>query len=442
MEKNNVIVALATPPLISALALIRVSGDGVFDLTEKLFAKPLKTITKRASYIGDICFGGEVIDNVVLIAYPHPNSFTGEDVVEICCHGSPLIANEIISAYIALGARYAERGEFSSRGFFNGKMDLIEAESINDLINATTKEAKKIAMMSYKGQTSKLVEPIMKSLADLLALIEVNIDYPEYEDIEEANEQTIVARCEAIRADLCDLIRHGEEGKIIRSGINIAIVGRPNVGKSSLLNAMLHENKAIVTDIPGTTRDIVEGEISLKGVPVRFLDTAGIREGTDLVESIGVERSLKTIEEADLVIVVLDATNPNTEEDEKILERTADKHRIVCFNKRDLNESVEGVAVSAIQGEVGPLLDAIYESLGLSKEAYELPSLSNARELGALRNIDLLLKEAIEDSKNQAPIDLVAADLMSAYNTARELVGIGATTDLTDEIFSRFCVGK
>ena len=442
MKKNNVIVALATPPLISALALIRVSGDGVFSLTDQLFSKTLTGLTKRASFVGDIRFNDEVIDNVVLIAYPHPNSFTGEDVVEICCHGSPLIANEIISAYIALGARYAERGEFSSRGFFNGKMDLIEAESINDLINATTKEAKKIAMMSYKGETSKLVDPIIKSLADLLALVEVNIDYPEYEDIEEANEETIIARCEEIRSSLSVLIRRGEEGKIVRGGINVALVGRPNVGKSSLLNAILHENKAIVTDIPGTTRDVVEGEINLKGVPVRFLDTAGIRENADLVESIGVERSLKTIDDADLVVVVLDASAPRSAEDEAILERAKEKRHIVCYNKSDLSKPQEGICVSALKGEISPLLDAIYRSLGLSQEVYELPSLSNARELGALRNIDLLLSEAVADSRAHAPIDLVAADLMSAYNTARELIGIGATNDLTDEIFSRFCVGK
>lgn len=442
--KNNTIVALATPPLVSALAMIRVSGEEAFELTDKLFSKKVSSIEKRSTFVGDLSYNGEMIDNVVLIAYPHPNSFTGEDVVEICCHGSPLIANEIVSAYIGLGARYADRGEFSSRGFYNGRMDLVEAESINDLINATTKEAKNLSLLSYKGKTSNLIKPLRDSLGELLAMVEVNIDFPEYEDIEETNEATIINRIREIRSDIASLIEGGEKGKIIRYGIKVALVGQPNVGKSSILNALLKENKAIVTDIPGTTRDVIEGDLNLNGVPVRFLDTAGIREETDVVEAIGVERSKKAIEEADVVILVVDSTRGFGEKEEEIRSYATGKELLICYNKAECLENKEDgkLYVSALNNDVKPLEEALYGCLGLTKEAYENPSLSNVRELGLLRQIDSSLEQASFDCVAHAPIDLVSTNLISAYNCARELLGEETTTDLTDEIFSRFCVGK
>ena len=442
--KNNVIVALATPPLISALAMIRVSGEGSFEMTDQLFSKKISTITKRGVFVGDLCQNGQIIDNVVLIAYPHPNSFTGEDVVEISCHGSPLIANEIIGAYIALGARYAERGEFSARGFYNGRMDLVEAESINDLINATTKEAKNLSLLSYKGKTSGLVKPIKEALGELLALIEVNIDFPEYEDIEATNEETILQKAKEIRMNIASLIDSGEKGKIVRYGVKVALVGQPNVGKSSILNALLEENKAIVTNIPGTTRDVVEGDINLKGVPVRFLDTAGIREETDAVEAIGVERSKKAIQEADVVVLVVDAEKGLGQKENEILDFAQGKKTIVCYNKTDLlKEKEDGkLYVSAVNNDIEPLKNALYDVLGLSEDAFKNPSLSNVRELGLLRQIDSSLAQAENDCRSGAPIDLVSTNIMSAYNCAREMLGEEVTTDLTDEIFSRFCVGK
>lgn len=384
------------------------------------------------------------MDNVVLIAYPRPNSFTGEDVVEIFCHGSMVIANEIIEAYISLGARYAERGEFSSRGFYNGKMDLLEAESINDLINATTKEAKNLSLLSYKGATSDLVRPLRDSLADLLSSVEVNIDFPEYEDIEEANETMIVSKIDELRENIKSLIDGGEKGKIIRYGIKVALIGQPNVGKSSILNALLNENKAIVTNIPGTTRDIVEGDLNIKGVSFRFLDTAGIRNETDEVETIGVERSKKAIEEADIVVLVVDSLKGFGEKEEEITKLSKGKNLIICHNKADsLSIKEDGkLYVSALNKDIGPLKDALYKSLGLNDEAYKNPSLSNVRELGLLRRINSSLKQAKADCLNGAPIDLVSVNLLNAYNCSRELLGEETTTDLTDEIFSRFCVGK
>ncbi len=442
--KSNTIIALATPPLTSALAMIRVSGDDAFVLTDQLFSKKISSITKRTTFVGDLIYKGELIDNVVLIAYPHPNSFTGEDVVEISSHGSMLIVNEIVSAYIALGARYAERGEFSSRGFYNGRMDLVEVESINDLINATTKEAKNLSLLSYKGRTSDLIKPLRDSLGELLAQVEVNIDFPEYEDIEEANESMIYEKIGELRKSIASLIEGGEKGKIIKYGVKVALVGQPNVGKSSILNALLKENKAIVTDIPGTTRDIVEGDLNLNGVSVHFLDTAGIREEADVVEAIGVERSKKAIEEADVVVLVVDSLRGFGEKEKEIVSLIGGKTLITCYNKADkVSKKEDGkLYVSALNNDVKPLEKALYDCLGLTKESFNNPSLSNIRELGLLRQIDSSLEQAALDCVNEAPIDLVSINLNSAYNCARELLGEETTTDLTDEIFSRFCVGK
>jgi tRNA modification GTPase len=441
---GNSIIALATAPLKSALALIRVSGDDAFVITDQIFTKKISGITKRQMFFGTINEYGEDIDQVVVLAYPGPNTMTGEDVVEISCHGSLLIANEIIECYLKRGAVYATRGEFSSRAFYNGKMDLIEAEAVNDLINATTKEAKTLSLMSLEGKTSQLVAPLKKSLADLLSLVEVNIDFPEYTDIEQANEEKISSSIDQIRSQVASLIKGGEEGKIVKEGIKVAIVGEPNVGKSSLLNALLNEEKAIVSDIPGTTRDVVEGEINLKGITLHLLDTAGIREGAEKIEELGIHKSEKTISEADLVILVVDATRGLSEEDKRIEKLAAGKIFIPVYNKDDLIKAKEPgkLYISALKKDIEPLLDRIYVALGIEEDAFISPSLNNARQLGILKQIDQTLSEAKDDCIKKAPIDLVSVNLMAAYNSARELLGEDATTDLTDEIFSRFCVGK
>jgi len=441
---SNVIIALATPPLKSALALIRLSGDGAFEITDEVFTQKTSGLHTRSVFVGTIHDEWQDIDNVVLVAYPAPHTMTGEDVVEISCHGSLLIANEIIGAYLKRGARYATRGEFSSRAFYNGKMDLVEAESVNDLINATTKESKNLSLMAVEGKTSALVEPLKKSLADLLSLIEVNIDFPEYTDIEEANEDKIASSIDVIRAKLSSLIKNGEEGHIIKEGVKVAIVGAPNVGKSSLLNALLHEQKAIVSDIPGTTRDIVEGDINLHGVMLHLLDTAGIREGADKLEELGIKKSESSIQEADIVILVIDASKGMSKEDKSIALLAKDKILITVYNKDDLVKTKEDgkLYISATNSEIQPLLDDIFNRLGLSDDSFTNPSLSNVRELGLLRNIDSCLLEAKNDCLKRVPIDLVSVNLRSAYNSSRELLGEEATNDLTDEIFSRFCVGK
>ena len=438
------ITALATAPLKSALHIIRVSGDDCFDVVSKCFSKDIRDIKERTLLVGKIVDGSKVVDEVVLAIYKGPKSFTGEDLVEIMCHGSLLIANEIIELLLSKGARLAVNGEFSSRAFLHNRIDLIQAEAINDVINATTKEAKELSLLSLKGETSKLIIPIRVRIADILSLIEVNIDYPEYEDIEVANKNNVIDIVDELIPQINKLVDEGEKGLIIKEGINVALVGKPNVGKSSLLNALLGENKAIVTDIAGTTRDIVEGDINLNGIVLHLLDTAGIREVEDKVESIGVNKSKEMISKADLVIVLLDASNELDEEDEKILELTKNSPRIIVYNKGDksLNKLEGEIYISAKNNDVKELKDAIYERLGLKEESFKIPSLNNTRQLGLLKNVKESLLKAKEDALNDLPIDLVSVSLHDAYNSVLEILGEYNQRDISKEIFSRFCVGK
>jgi len=437
------IVALATPPLKSALAVIRVSGNGCFDIVSKVFSKDLRQIDKRTALVGDIKNGEQTIDQAVLIAYKGPRSFTGEDSVEILSHGSMLIVNQIIDLLIANGARYAERGEYSMRSFLNGKMDLVQAESINDLINASTQEAKDLIMMSLEGKVSELIQPLKVKLADLISLIEVNIDYPEYEDIEQANSQKILQFADEIIEFIDNLVKDGEKGRIVKDGVKVAIVGKPNVGKSSLLNALMDEEKAIVTDIAGTTRDIVEGDINVNGIVLHLLDTAGIRDSYDTVESIGINRAKKAIEEAELVLVVLDSSRDIDDEDKEIIELAKNKSCIIVYNKADIkNPGEDKISVSALKKDIQPLRDKIYEVLGLDEKAFKSPSLNNARQIGLLKQAKKSMETAKEDTLNNLSVDLISVSLMDAYSAICEILGEKSEIDISKEIFSRFCVGK
>ena len=442
--KLDTIVALATPPMKSALAIIRVSGEDCFGIVSKVFSKDIRNTDKKTIYVGNIIDQDKVIDEVVLLAYKGPKSFTGENLVEIIIHGSMLIANEVIKLLLSKGARMASNGEYSSRAFLNNKIDLIQAEAINDVINATSKEAKDLSILSLKGNTSELILPIKKRLADLISLIEVNIDYPEYEDIEVANKDTIIKYVDELSPKLDELTKSGEQGLLIKEGIKVAIVGKPNVGKSSLLNALIGEDKAIVTDIAGTTRDIVEGEVNLKGITLHILDTAGIRNADNKVETIGVDKSIDAIKKADLVLVILDASSELDKEDNKILELTKDSQRIIVYNKSDKSKSINKdlINISALNGDVESLKDAIYKKLGISEKSFVTPSFNNVRQLGLLRRSSESLKKAKEDALNDLSIDLIAVSLMDAYNAVLEILGENNQLDLSKEIFSRFCVGK
>ena len=433
------IVALATPPAKSALALIRVSGDDCFKIVSKVFTKDLTKVKEKGIHYGYIVDNQKKIDQVVLLAYVAPHSFTGENSVEIITHGSLLIINQIIGLLLKNGARMATNGEFSSRAFLNGKIDLVQAEAINDMINATTEEAKDLSMISLVGETSSLFRPIKDKIGELLSHIEVNIDYPEYEDIEEANKDEILGKCTGILGDIDNLIKDGERNRIFHEGVKIAIVGKPNVGKSSLLNALIKEDKAIVTEIAGTTRDIVEGDCNISGVPVHIFDTAGIRDSDDLIEQIGINKAKRAVENADLILFVVD----NTEFDNELYGLVKERKHIIVNNKADIiKQKKDGnLYISAKNGNISPLINEIKKELDIGEVTLK-PSFNNARQLGILKLMSLSLKRAIDDTNNNQPIDLISVSIMSAYNCALDLLGEGNKNDLTDEIFSRFCVGK
>ena len=437
------IVALATPPLKSALAIVRLSGDDCFFIVSKFFTKNLEKVEKNTIFHGYIKDEEDYVDEVVLLAYKGPRSFTGEDSVEIMCHGSPLIFNKIIKVALKNGARLATNGEFSSRAYAHGKLNLMQAESINDLINAETEESKKLSLLALKGDTTKLIEPLKKSLGDILSLIEVNIDYPEYLDIEEANNEKIVEICKENIKYIEKLVKDGIKGNIIKDGINVAIVGKPNVGKSSILNALLNENKAIVTNIKGTTRDIVEGKINLNGVVINLFDTAGIRESNDEVESIGIEKSISKLKDSDIVLCVFDSQDFD-DEDKKIVELVKNKNCIFVYNKVDLikGKDDDKLYVSAINKDVEKLKEAIINKLGLSQENYDNPSIANTREIGILENIKEILEHVLIDVKAEIPLDLINSELKDAYLKTLSILGEDKDFDIAKEIFSRFCVGK
>ena len=433
------IVALATPPAKSALALIRLSGDDCFKVVSKVFSKELNLNKQKYIHYGFIKDGDKKIDQVVLLTYVAPHSFTGENSVEIIAHGSMLIVNQIIALLTQNGARMATNGEFSSRAFLNGKIDLVQAEAINDMINATTAEAKDLSMISLVGETSKIFKLIKEKIGEILSHIEVNIDYPEYEDIEATSKEEILEKCSGIIADIDQLISDGERNRIYNEGVKITIVGKPNVGKSSLLNALIKEDKAIVTSIAGTTRDVVEGDFNLCGVPVHLYDTAGIRNSSDIIEQIGIDKAKKAIENADLILFVLDETGV----DEELYEMIKNQKHIIVTNKADLISSKDKNAlyISAKNNDVSSLINKIKEELNIGELVLK-PSFNNVRQLGILKQMVFYLQNAIKDTKDNQPIDLISVSIMASYNSALDLLGESNKNDLTDEIFSRFCVGK
>ncbi|MCR5348728.1 MAG: tRNA uridine-5-carboxymethylaminomethyl(34) synthesis GTPase MnmE [Bacilli bacterium] len=437
------IVASASAPIKSALSIVRVSGDEAFSITEKLLGKPIYIKDRAGILHGVISLDGKTIDDCVLLCYPHPHSMTGEDVVEVCCHGSPLIVDEIVEAYIYSGARMASPGEFTSRAFYNGKLDLVQAEAINDLINAATRESKDVALLSLNGKTSATLSPLLGKVGEILASAEVGIDYPEYDEEEPLSLQKIQTQCRTLRDELSHLVDDGAKGQYLRQGVDVAIVGEPNVGKSSLLNALLSEQKAIVSNIPGTTRDVVEGTISIHGLPIRLSDTAGIRESSDALERLGVERSKKTLEKAQLVLLVR-SEDEESDLEEELMPLLQGKTVLEVWNKSDLvtHREVGKLYASAIQGDVEEVKEAIYRAFKMDEAVYSTPAFSSQRELGLLREALSLLRQAIDLADQGATIDVIASVLQEAYNALRRVLGLDPTQDFSDEIFSRFCVGK
>lgn len=439
---NDTIAAIATANATGAVSIIRISGEEAILIASELINKDLSKKEGYTITFGTVQEDNEVVDEVLVSIFRAPKSYTGEDVVEIGCHGGLFITRKILSLCLGKGARLARRGEFTECAFLNGKMDLSQAEGVNDLINATDEVNAKSAMHSLKGSVSKILKPLEEDLTQIISNIEVNIDYPEYDDVHQLTEDEILPKAKAWLNDIQKLIDEAKKAVNIREGIDTVILGRPNVGKSSLLNALLEEDKAIVTDIAGTTRDIVEGTVRLDGITLNLIDTAGIHESNDIVEKIGIDKSLQALEKAELVIVVIDGSEALTEEDHKLLEMTKNKNRIVVYNKNDKAIQHDGISISAINGDVEALTNAIKEKY--EKELYLASSdtLNNERQIGLAIQAEQSMKNAIRTLEDGMELDLVTIDLENAWTSLKEITGKAGKEDLLDEIFSRFCLGK
>jgi tRNA modification GTPase len=442
---TDTIVALATAPMESAIGLIRVSGKKAFPIIGRIFNKKINENLAKSISFGKIIDGDKVIDEVLVLSFKAPNSFTGEDVVEITVHGSLIVINKVIQLIIKNGARMAERGEFSKRAYFNGKIDLIQAESINDLITSKSEEAANLALTGLEGKLSININQLKEKLLALLAHIEVNIDYPEYEDIEQITTQKLLPLITDLIKSMKQLLTDAKVGTVIKNGVNTAIIGRPNVGKSSILNSLIKEDKAIVSEIAGTTRDVVEGKAYFEGITFNFLDTAGIRDSEDKIETIGIKKTKEMIEKADLVIMVTDNEEINDSEDLKLVKLISNKKHIVAYNKSDLRKmkSDNKVRISAKNNQIDSLIKAMIDAVGFDIKEYEnKPLLSNARQIGLIAKSLNALEDANKAALILQPTDLVEVDIKLALEAVLELRGEMAKDNLSEEIFARFCLGK
>lgn len=449
---NDTICAISTALGVGAISIIRVSGDEAIDIVNKIFDKDLTKKESHTINYGHIVYNGEIIDEVMVSIMKSPKTFTKEDIVEINSHGGVAVTNKVLEILLLEGARLAEPGEFTKRAFLNGRIDLVEAESIMDLIESTTETSRKLAISGMEGKVSKLVKNIIDNLVKVNANIEVNIDYPEYEDIEIVTKEKIEEMSKYINKELTKLLNESENGKLIKDGINTLILGRPNVGKSSILNKLIEEDKAIVTSVAGTTRDIVEGQIRVNGILLNIIDTAGVRETEDIVEKIGVEKSLSLVNDADLIILVFNNNEKLTDEDKKLLEYTKEKKRIIVINKIDLENNLD---ISNLKNERIVKVSALKDS-GIENLKNEINDMFNLEEinlgdftyLSNSRQISLV-KKAVEISKNledalnnDVPIDLLEIDIKEICEILGEIIGESYDDKLIDTLFSNFCLGK
>lgn len=449
---SDTICAISTALGVGAISIIRVSGDDAIDIVNKIFDKDLTKKESHTINYGHIVYKGEIIDEVMVSIMKSPKTFTKEDIVEINSHGGVAVTNKVLEILLLEGARLAEPGEFTKRAFLNGRIDLVEAESIMDLIESKTETSRKLAISGMEGKVSKLVKNIIDNLVKVNANIEVNIDYPEYEDIEIVTKEKIEEMSKYINKELTKLLNESENGKLIKDGINTLILGRPNVGKSSILNKLIEEDKAIVTSVAGTTRDIVEGQIRVNGILLNIIDTAGVRETEDIVEKIGVEKSLSLVNDADLIILVFNNNEKLTDEDKKLLEYTKEKKRIIVINKIDLENNLD---ISNLKNERIVKVSALKDS-GIENLKNEINDMFNLEEinlgdftyLSNSRQISLV-KKAVEISKNledalnnDVPIDLLEIDIKEICEILGEIIGESYDDKLIDTLFSNFCLGK
>ncbi|WP_273341708.1 tRNA uridine-5-carboxymethylaminomethyl(34) synthesis GTPase MnmE [Alloiococcus otitis] len=457
----DTIAAISTPPGEGGIGIVRISGEEAVAIADRVYRMGRKKIANQDSHT--IHYGhvvdpetDQVVDEVMVTLMKAPKTYTKEDVVEINSHGGILAVNKVLQLVLNNGARLAEPGEFTKRAFLNGRVDLSQAEAVMDMIRAKTDKAMQVAVNQMDGDLSKLIRNLRQEILDTLAQVEVNIDYPEYDDVEEMTSKMLLEKAQAVKAQVKALLETAQQGKVLREGLATAIIGRPNVGKSSLLNKLLREDKAIVTDVAGTTRDIVEEYVSVKGVPLRLIDTAGIRDTEDQVERIGVERSRKAIQDADLVLLVFNQHEALTDEDLALIEATKDHKRIVILNKSDLDQHLDLDRLSQALPDADFITTSAMTDLGLTDLEDKIADLffsgqtgdrdatyvSNTRHISLLNKASDALDEVIEGIDLGMPVDLVQVDMTQAWDCLGEITGDSVQDELITQLFSQFCLGK
>lgn len=458
----DTIAAISTPMGEGAIAIVRLSGDQAVEIADRVFKTPGgKSLTEQPSHT--IHYGhlyepksGEVVEEVMLSLMKAPKTFTREDVVEINCHGGIVSVNRVLQLVLVNGARLAEPGEFTKRAFLNGRIDLSQAEAVMDLIRAKTDRAMNVALGQMDGKLSRLIGDLRQALIETLAQVEVNIDYPEYDDVEEMTVPVLLQKCSWVRDEIDKLLQTSSQGKILREGLSTVILGRPNVGKSSLLNSLVQENKAIVTDIAGTTRDIIEEYVNVRGVPLRLVDTAGIRETEDIVERIGVERSRQVLKEADLILLMLNSAEELSIEDERLFETIQHMDYIVVVNKTDLERKIDLNRVYDLAGKSRVVTTSLLKEEGVIEleeaiaalffegqvEQGDLTYVSNARHIALLNQARDVITDALDAAEAGVPVDMVQIDVTRTWEILGEIIGDTVQESLINQLFSQFCLGK
>ena len=452
---NDTICAIATSQGVGAIAIIRVSGEESIKIVNKIFkGKNLEDVDSHTINYGHIVDNNEVIDEVLVSVMKSPKTFTTEDVVEINTHGGIASTNKTLELLLENGCRLAEPGEFTKRAFLNGRIDLLEAEAVMDMIDAKTEKQRKMAVNQIDGKTSNLINELRNDMVQIISNINVNIDYPEYDDVDIITNDILVPKIKNLKDKIKAILKESENGKIIKEGIKTSIIGRPNVGKSSLLNALLQEEKAIVTNIAGTTRDIVEGQITINGILLNMIDTAGIRKTADMIEAIGVEKSLKIMEEADLVLFMLNNNEEISEDIKELLKKINTKKYIVLINKKDLEKKLKKeelninknkiVELSIINNEgIEELKEKIIEMFNINELETKDPTyLSNSRSISILKRCLKRIEDIEKSLIDNMPIDMIELDIKNIWEELGTINGTNYEEELLDEMFSRFCLGK
>ena len=443
MNKYPIIVAIATPLMKCAIHVIRISGTDCYEIVNKITSKKINKEGYTIQHV-NICDHDKLVDDVLVLKYVAPKSYTGEDMIEITCHGSPFIANKIVELLVINGAKMAGPGEFTKRAFLNNKLNLLQAEGINNLINSNSNASLKIAHKSIDKKTSEKINGIVSSLFLIIGQIEVNIDYPEYDDVPQISNDEIKTSLIEIIKSLNNIINDSNKVIPYVNGINVAIVGKPNVGKSSLLNAILNENKAIVSSVPGTTRDIIQYSAIIGDIAYNFIDTAGIHTPSDRIEKVGIKLSKNTIKNAQLILFVVDGSKKTSKEDQKIYKLIKNKNHIVVINKSDINQlkiDFDGVKVSAKTKNISNLINKINKS-AMNFDTDLDVVLPSQNDINLTKSVINILEDVLVKLNHSEPLDLLIENLKQAHNKLLGILGQNEDFDLVNELFKNFCVGK